>query len=124
MGNLNEFLFEQKKDKKFKMAYAVVEQKYDLIQELIAFRKKKNMTQQEFAELMGVKQQAISRYEKGAIDPRLSFILKMLYIIGKKVRVRDAGYKKINDKIITVQNESLNCTLETMEYRYELYEVG
>jgi transcriptional regulator with XRE-family HTH domain len=124
MGNLNEFLFEQKKDKKFKMAYAVVEQKYDLIQELIAFRKKKNMTQQEFAELMGVKQQAISRYEKGAIDPRLSFILKMLYIIGKKVRVRDAGYKKINDKIITVQNESLNCTLETMEYKYELYEVG
>lgn len=124
MGNLHEFLLEQNKDKKFKMAYAVVEQKYDLIQELIAFRKKKNMTQQEFAELMGVKQQAISRYEKGAIDPRLSFILKMLYIIGKKVRVRDAGYKKINDKIITVQNESLNCTLETMEYRYELYEVG
>jgi len=73
---------------------------------------------------MGVKQQAISRYEKGAIDPRLSFILKMLYIIGKKVRVRDAGYKKINDKIITVQNEPLNCTLETMEYKYELYEVG
>ena len=124
MGNLHEFLLEQNKDKKFKMAYAVVEQKYDLIQELIAFRKKKNMTQQEFAELMGVKQQAISRYEKGAIDPRLSFILKMLYIIGKKVRVRDAGYKKINDKIITVQNESLNCTLETMEYKYELYEVG
>jgi transcriptional regulator with XRE-family HTH domain len=124
MSNLNEFLLEQKKDKKFKMAYAVVEQKYELIRELIAFRKKMNMTQKEFAELMGVKQQAISRYEKGAIDPRLSFILKMLYITGRKIRIRNAGYKAISDKIITVENKPLNCTPETMEYKSELCEVG
>ena len=106
MGNLKEFIQEQKRDEKFRMAYVIVEQKYDLIKELIAYRKKNNITQKEFAEMMGVKQQAISRYEKGAIDPRISFVLKIFYLIGKKLRPRDAHYKMTGDKIITVDDNT------------------
>ena len=124
MGNLKEFIQEQMKDEKFKMAYTIVEQKYDLIRELIEFRKNNNITQKEFAEMMGVKQQAISRYEKGAIDPQLSFVLKVFYLIGKKLRPRDAHYKMTEDKIITVDNSPINCIAEEREYEYELNEAG
>jgi len=124
MGNLKEFIQEQMKDEKFKMAYTIVEQKYDLIRELIEFRKNNNITQKEFAEMMGVKQQAISRYEKGAIDPQLSFVLKVFYLIGKKLRLRDAHYKMTEDKIVTVDNSPINCIAEEREYEYELNEAG
>lgn len=62
-------------------AYNSIALKYVVIEKLIQYRKKHNITQKEFAEIVNLKQQAISRFEKGVIDPRLSFIEKILYII-------------------------------------------
>lgn len=51
--------------------------KYAVIEELIKYRKRYNLTQKEFGKLVGLKQQPISRFEKGEIDARLSFIEKI-----------------------------------------------
>lgn len=74
---MNEF-FEKEllNDKELKKEYDLLENKYKLIDELIAYRKNNNLTQKEFAEKISVNQQEISRFEKGEIDPKSSFVKK------------------------------------------------
>jgi predicted transcriptional regulator len=43
------------------------------------------LTQAQFAESINVKQQAISRFEKGEIDARISFIAKVVMGMKKKM---------------------------------------
>jgi transcriptional regulator with XRE-family HTH domain len=62
----------------FRREYELIKMKKALIKEVISYRETHSLTQKEFAERIGVKQQAISRFEKGVIDPRFSFIGKVL----------------------------------------------
>ena len=58
--------------------------KYKLIDELINFRKSYKLSQAEFADMIKVDKQMISRFEKGEIDPKLSFISKILHGMNKE----------------------------------------
>ncbi len=73
--------------------------KYDIIDELISYRKMNNLTQSDFAKVIGVKQQMISRFEKGEVDPRLSFISKVLFGMKKDVIIREENYITVDNTI-------------------------
>lgn len=76
-----------KEDKELKKNYDNLELKYKIIDLLINYRQKHNLTQKELAEKIGVKQQAISRFEKGLVNPRIDFIQKILTATDKKINI-------------------------------------
>ena len=83
---MNDFFDEVfENDEELLKEYELLKTKYKLIEELINYRKKNNISQTDFAEKLKVKQQAISRFEKGEIDPRLSFVEKLLFGMSMKV---------------------------------------
>lgn len=76
-------------DEALRKEVQLLELKYSIVNELIQYRKSNNLTQAQFAESINVKQQAISRFEKGEIDARISFISKVMLGIKKKVVFSD-----------------------------------
>lgn len=83
---INEIISE---DQEIKEEIELLDFKYKLIDELINFRKVYKLSQAEFADMIKVDKQMISRFEKGEIDPKLSFISKILQGINKKFIIRD-----------------------------------
>ena len=74
-------------DKQFAEAYKEVDQVYTLIREVIRARKEKGLTQQELADMVGVKQQVISRFECERHIPTLDNFLSILKGVGLTVKV-------------------------------------
>jgi predicted transcriptional regulator len=64
------------------------EAEYKIIEEIIAARQEKNLTQKDLAELVGTKQSNISRLESGNYNPTLEFLNKIARAIGKKLEIR------------------------------------
>ena len=90
--------------------------KYDLIRLLTDYRKENNITQKEFAETIRVKQQMISRFEKGDVDPRLSFVAKIIRGMNCRVEFVDFDYKNSSVDIESIskkENTIPNLTLCT-----------
>ena len=85
-------------DLELKKQDQVLELRYEFIKELVEYREKFNLTQKDFANEVDLKQQAISRFEKGEIDPRLSFITKILKGMKKEVVIKDVDYSMISLK--------------------------
>jgi len=110
--NFNDFFDRlMEDDEELKKEYEIIEIADTISNELIKFRKQNNMTQKEFADLIGVKQQAISRFEKSQIDPRLTFVAKVIWGMNAIIKLESKknseniklskvvdplGYKKIN----------------------------
>lgn len=61
---------------------------YNLVREIIKYRKERNLTQKELAEIIGTKQSAISRLESGNFNPSLEFIVKVAKALNVKVDIR------------------------------------
>lgn len=72
-------------NKELQKEYEILKMRTNIIRELYNYRIKNNLTQKEFAKKIGVHQQVISRFEKGEIDPRFSFISKILLEIEKPI---------------------------------------
>ena len=79
---INEIISE---DQEIKEEIELLDFKYKLIDELINFRKAYKLSQSEFADMIKVDKQMISRFEKGEIDPKLSFISKILHGMNKEI---------------------------------------
>ena len=77
-----------------KLAFEANELKFKIIKKLLEHLKSNNITQEEFSRKMGVKQQVISRFIKGEINPRFDFISKILTLL---------------DGYISFQNEKIFC---------------
>lgn len=76
-------------DEKIKNELGLLDLKYKLIDELIRFRQSSKLSQAEFAEKINVKPRMIERFEKGEVDPRLSFVAKLLVGIEKEIQISD-----------------------------------
>ncbi|KLO23986.1 XRE family transcriptional regulator [Marinitoga sp. 1197] len=77
-----------KRNSKLKEKYDDLDLKYQVIAAVIEYRKKNNLTQQEFARKIGISQQALSRFERGIINPRVDFLNKILRAAGKTVIIK------------------------------------
>lgn len=111
-------------DEELKKEVKLLELKYQIIDELIKFRKNNNLTQAEFADLINVKQQAISRFEKGEIDARISFISKVILGMKKKVVFSEMDFVKL-DKPITISSKAQKkSTLSSMnKSSFKIYDL-
>jgi len=86
--NVREIIDEKiKTDDKFAAAYSEVEKEYQLIREIVKARKEQGLTQQELAEMVGVKQQVISRFEREKHIPTLDNFLKILDGVGLELKL-------------------------------------
>ena len=83
---INEIISE---DQEIKEEIELLDFKYKLIDELINFRKAYKLSQSEFADMIKVDKQMISRFEKGEVDPKLSFMSKILHGMNKEINIRD-----------------------------------
>lgn len=94
-------------NEELKKEYELVKARTLIIKELYNYRKQNSLTQKDFAERIGVKQQAISRFEKGEIDPRFSFIAKIIQEMSKQIKI-DNIYEKTNKNIkFTKKNQGI-----------------
>lgn len=94
-------------NEELKKEYELVKARTLIIKELYNYRKQNSLTQKDFAERIGVKQQAISRFEKGEIDPRFSFIAKIIQEMSKQIKI-DNIYEKTNKNIKFTKKKSRN----------------
>ena len=87
MRTYKEYKEEKLRDKNIRREYDLLESEFLLVQRMIDLRLKQEMTQQELAEKIGTKQSAISRFERGAVTPTLSFLAKTASALGKELFV-------------------------------------
>ena len=87
------------KDKDFEYSFEIENIKNNLIKQVLAYRKEKNLTQKALAELIGVKQQVISRFENGNSNVGLDFLAKLAYIIGE-LTLKNKNYVKYSSEIL------------------------
>ena len=75
------------KNKNIKREYERLRPEYELLDKIIFLRLKHKMTQKELARKLNTKQSAISRLEKGMINPTIDFLNKLASAFGKKLVV-------------------------------------
>ena len=80
-------LNEQLKDEEFRKEYESLEAEFQIIREIIAARKDKNITQKELSDLTGITQGDISKIENGNANanPSLKTLKKLAAAFGKKL---------------------------------------
>lgn len=69
------------------LALQSMDMKLDILKKIRIFLKENAMTQEVFAEKLGVSQQTVSRFLKGNINPRFDFILKVFTVINANVDI-------------------------------------
>jgi len=75
------------RDPEIKREYDALEAEFSLIEQLIAKRLEKGLTQKELAQKIGTKQSAISRLEGGGFHPTFALLNKVAEALGAKVHV-------------------------------------
>lgn len=58
-----------------------------LINTVVDTRNERGLTQRQLAELTGIKQPVIARFERNQTDPQLSTVIKILFALGKTMEV-------------------------------------
>ena len=74
-------------DPEVEAEYHALKSEFEAIEKIIALRIKHNMTQEELAEKIGTKQSAISRLERGMINPSISFLSRLAAVFNKELVV-------------------------------------
>ena len=99
-STVSEHLQEKLKDPYFKELYELEQQKYSIVKEIVDYRVKKGITQEQLAEQVGVSQQHISKIENGEFSS-ISTLEKVLLGIGKTVRIKAVALNtRVRNKIV------------------------
>ena len=77
----------RKNDAQFKKAWDESREEYRLIGEMISLRKAENVTQEQLADMIGSKQQVISRIEKRENSPSLKSFCNILNALGYELQI-------------------------------------
>lgn len=67
--------------------YDQLEPKLALVEQIIEKRNALGYTQKEFAQKIGTKQSAISRFESGAYNPSIAFLQKLSNALGSSLTI-------------------------------------
>lgn len=87
MSNYRDLKKRLLKNKNIKRKYERLRPEYELLDKIISLRLKHKMTQKNLAKKLYTKQSAISRLEKGMINPTVDFLNKLASAYGKKLVV-------------------------------------
>lgn len=75
------------KDPEFRRAYDELQPEFALISKLIELRNSQGLTQKQIAKKLGTKQSAISRLERGTLNPTLKTFFKLAKALDAKVKI-------------------------------------
>jgi len=75
------------KNKNINKEYELLRPEYEMLDKIISLRIKNKLTQKELADKLNTKQSAISRLERGMINPTMTFLNKLASVFGKKLVV-------------------------------------
>ncbi|MCR4276864.1 MAG: helix-turn-helix domain-containing protein [Candidatus Roizmanbacteria bacterium] len=87
MSNYQDLKKRLLKNDNVKKEYDRLRPEYELLDKIISLRLKQKMTQKQLAKKLDTKQSAISRLEKGMINPTIDFLNKLASAFGKKLVV-------------------------------------
>lgn len=82
-----EVVQEKRKDKAFNSNYLEVEKEYELIKQVVETRKEKGITQKALAEMVGISQQEISRFENEKHIPKLTSFIRILEALDMEIKL-------------------------------------
>ncbi len=85
---LGEYVAEQMQRPAFREAWRTLEPEFSLIEQVIALRLKRGLTQAQLARRAGTKQPSIARLESGRSRPNLSFLRKVAAALDANVEIR------------------------------------
>lgn len=86
--NIDKFVQEKLKDKKFRRLYEIECAKVALAQKIAVIRDENHLNQKELAKLLGVSQQFISQIETGnGCNLTLDTIIRIAEALGRNVRI-------------------------------------
>lgn len=75
------------KDEEFKVEYEKLKPRYEVISQIIEARNDQQITQEELALRIGTQKSNISRFENGAYNPSLDFLVKIAKSLGKEIHI-------------------------------------
>ena len=87
MSDFQEHLKEQLKDPAFRTEYERLQPEFEVARAIIAARVEKNLTQQELADKIGMRQSNISRIESGSCSPTVATLQQIAAGMGKKLHI-------------------------------------
>lgn len=87
MNNFEEYLKKQLENNEFCEEYKALEPEYEIIKQILKARSELNLTQEELAKRIGIKQSNISRLESGNYNPSLDFLKKVAQGLGKELHI-------------------------------------
>ena len=88
LENINGYLKEKLKDKKFRRLYDIERAKVALAQKIAEMRQEKHLNQKELAARLGVSQQFVSQIETGeGKNLTLDTLIRIAESLGHKVRI-------------------------------------
>ncbi|MDD5287906.1 MAG: helix-turn-helix domain-containing protein [Dehalococcoidales bacterium] len=100
--NYEEFEAELLKDPEIRKEYDALKPKYDMIRSLIERRSALAISQTELARMIGTKQPAISRLEKGDYNTTLSTFFKVAEALDLEISVKARKTGKRDGQKVTV----------------------
>lgn len=85
--SFNDLLSKELDNPEFKNDFENEYLKIKIINEIVAVRKQNDMTQKEMADIVGIPQGNISRFESGKIVPTLDFIQNLATKLGYSINI-------------------------------------
>ncbi|MBN2073572.1 MAG: helix-turn-helix transcriptional regulator [Actinobacteria bacterium] len=83
-----EFKKELLKDPGFRKEYEKLEPEYKILRQILALRRKRNLTQEQLANLVKAKQSSIARIESGRHNPSLRMLQRIAGALDAELDVR------------------------------------
>ncbi|MFI3141676.1 MAG: helix-turn-helix transcriptional regulator [Clostridia bacterium] len=87
MKNFNDYLQENLQNPEFKKEYDALDANYEIVRQIIKARNEQNLTQQQLAEKIGIRQSNISRLESGNYNPSIELLKKVAFGLGKELHI-------------------------------------
>ncbi len=87
MKNFNDYLQENLQKPEFKKEYEALDANYEIVRQIIKARNEQNLTQQQLAEKIGIRQSNISRLESGNYNPSIELLKKVAFGLVKELHI-------------------------------------
>lgn len=95
MKNFNDYLQENLQNPEFKKEYDALDANYEIVRQIIKARNEQNLTQQQLAEKIGIRQSNISRLESGRYNPSIELLKKVAFGLGKELHIEFKDIKAV-----------------------------